>query len=478
MDYNNYANNEAVLLETFLDATFKPIGQSKFYTSKTFEHLELIITPECNQRCDYCYITKYGKDLYPKHRRANKETSMANLKMIMDYLIYEKHYIFKEYELFAGDMYTTGYMLDVFNLLLPYFQYVYKKVPELNDEMDIRIIVPSNLRFVIDTEFTQQLLEVIKEFEKLGVIMNFSWSHDGKYSSDVREKTELTDEFYEAAFKFCNDTGAGIHPMICAAATPHLIDNYKWWVEMFEKYFPDRFAAQDYAPRFLVVRNGDEWNEESIELYLNYLKFRFEDLIEKYDGDMDKLAKMLFRADGAEVINGDIFDIINYTPLGQEGAMCCSLQKGLMIRISDLAIVPCHRLSYDHFIGGWFEVDEESKKIIGLKANNVATLIDTKSHKANLAPVCASCWNVNFCLGGCLGAQYEWSGELYLPIPSVCVLLKAQTSFILKMLCDTGILQYAHQHDYIQIDKYRHLRNLCERFGYDIDGHDSSGFIQ
>jgi hypothetical protein len=31
------------------------------------EILELIIRQDCNQKCDYCYITNYGKELYPEH---------------------------------------------------------------------------------------------------------------------------------------------------------------------------------------------------------------------------------------------------------------------------------------------------------------------------------------------------------------------------------------------------------------------------
>jgi hypothetical protein len=92
-------------------------------------------------------------------------------------------------------------------------------------------------------------------------------------------------------------------------------------------------------------------------------------------------------------------------------------------------------------------------------------------HRTDLAPVCANCWNRFACVGGCLGAQYEWSGELYLPIPSVCKLLKAKTSFLLKMLTDTKVLGYALSNDLIEDKIMRdRLVFMCERLGYDAYG--------
>ena len=94
MNYASFHENENNLLETFLFASFEEIERTKHFTSSVFEHLELIITPECNQKCEYCYITKYGKDLFPMHRRADKETTLKHLKMVMDFFTYEKKFIF------------------------------------------------------------------------------------------------------------------------------------------------------------------------------------------------------------------------------------------------------------------------------------------------------------------------------------------------------------------------------------------------
>lgn len=474
MNYASFHENENNLLETFLFASFEEIERTKHFTSSVFEHLELIITPECNQKCEYCYITKYGKDLFPMHRRADKETTLKHLKMVMDFFTYEKKFIFKEYELFAGDMYTTGYLIEVLEMLLPYFQYIMKKVPELPIHQETRIIIPTNLRFVENDEVVKRLYELVDDYTKINVIINFSWSHDGAYSTDLREKTELDDEYYKKAFDFVQKTGAGIHPMLCAAGAGRAIANFNWWVEMYEKYLPERVADNDYFPVFLEVRNGDEWTDEAIEEYLVYLKYRFEKIAERCENSIEQIAKYIFRhPEGSNGVQGcDIFDVIREgAGIAHGGRMSCTFHRSIVIRLSDLSIIPCHRLGYDGFIGGWFTTDEANEKIDGFSANNVSGLISSKMHRTDLAPVCANCWNRFACVGGCLGAQYEWSGELYLPIPSVCKLLKAKTSFLLKMLTDTKVLGYALSNDLIEDKIMRdRLVFMCERLGYDAYG--------
>ena len=42
-------------------------------TPPVIESIELIIRPECNQKCQYCYITNHGDELYPKEERLDKK---------------------------------------------------------------------------------------------------------------------------------------------------------------------------------------------------------------------------------------------------------------------------------------------------------------------------------------------------------------------------------------------------------------------
>lgn len=463
-----FEKDENALLKTFMEAPFVRAQNTRFFESPAMSMLELIVTPECNQKCEYCYITKYGSELYPHNSRADKETTLNNMKMIMDYFVYEKKYIFKNYELFAGDMFSTDLFFGTMEILYPYFEYMYDKAPELfSIGVDERvIIIPCNMRFVSNDEIAQQVKEWIKKFATLNVKIVFSWSHDGKYSSDIREKIELTDEYYDKVFTFLKETHGGLHPMLSYEGIQNAKANLDWWIEMYQKYFPERVAIGDYMPIHLEVRNNG-WTDETISEYLEFLRYRMEKIFDMFKEDIDAVSRYLFHYDGQGLPDYDQFDCIAFEPF-RDNLMSCSMQKAIMVRVSDMAIVPCHRLSYHQFIGGWFVPNEERTKIIDLKANNVGQLIDIKSHQVTLSPECCICWNNKNCLHGCLGSQYEWSGELYLPIPSVCKLQKAKTSFILKMFVETGILQSAINQNLLKEYHKNHLLYLCERLGYEL----------
>lgn len=362
--------NERELLDAFLNYSFIKVGETPFHISHVHSMLELIVTPQCNQKCDYCYITKYGDQLYPLETRADKETTLKNIDNLMKMFFYEKKYLFQQYEIFAGDLFGTGYFFDLMDILYPYFAWAADKAPELftmGHKGERVIIIPCNLRFIADDETTNKVIEYYDKFKKIGVTIAFSWSHDGKYSTDVREKVEFSDEYYEKVFKFIQRTGAGIHPMLSTEGIDVAKENFDWWVEMFEKYLPERVEKGDYIPISLEVRN-DGWTDEKIEKFLDLLKHRFEWMLNHCDNDIDKLARYYFHAPGEKrIFDYDQFDCLTHGK--QEGCTTCSLSRSLTIRCSDLAIVPCHRTTYHQFIGGWFESDENG--ITGLKPNNV-----------------------------------------------------------------------------------------------------------
>lgn len=463
-----FQQDENELLKTFLDAPFVRAKNTRFFESPVFSMLELIVTPECNQQCEYCYIYKYGKELYPHNIRANKEDTLNNIKMLMDYLVYEKYYIFKSYELFAGDLFTTDLFFDVMEVLYPYFEHMYDKAPELFEfgEDERIIIIPCNMRFVMNEEAEAQAKAWVEKFAQINMKLVFSWSHDGKYSTDIREKTDLDDEYYEKVFTFLKETHGGIHPMISYEGIKNAKANLDWWIEMYEKYFPERVAVGDYMPVHLEVRN-DGWTDDTIAEYLEFLRYRMEKIFDMFDSDIDAVARYLYRVDGQGLPDYDQFDCVAMEPL-TNCQMSCAMQKSLIIRVSDMAIVPCHRMTYHQFLGGWFIPNAEKTKIVDIKAHNVGQLIDIKSHHVTLAPECCICWNNSNCLHGCLGAQYEWSGELYLPIPSVCKLQKAKTSFVLKMFVETGVLQSALDQNLLKEHHKVHTLNLCRKLGYTL----------
>ena len=105
----DYQHEENILFQNFifnheLKASFNPA-------------IELIIRPDCNQKCDYCYITNHGKELYPDHY--SNDQILKNLKLLLDYLD-EKQIKPFEWELFAGDLFYDGLIFDIFDLFYFY----------------------------------------------------------------------------------------------------------------------------------------------------------------------------------------------------------------------------------------------------------------------------------------------------------------------------------------------------------------------
>ena len=94
----NFQHDQNELLDSFLNMSFVEMKNTPFNEGRMFKVLEIIVTPECNQKCEYCYLNKYGHESYPMDIRADKETTLHNIKMLMDYLTYEKRYYFRESE--------------------------------------------------------------------------------------------------------------------------------------------------------------------------------------------------------------------------------------------------------------------------------------------------------------------------------------------------------------------------------------------
>ena len=58
--------------------------------------VEIIVRPECNQQCEYCYIQQQGKKLQPIHYP--KETIIQNISKLIEYFI-EQDYLISTLEL-------------------------------------------------------------------------------------------------------------------------------------------------------------------------------------------------------------------------------------------------------------------------------------------------------------------------------------------------------------------------------------------
>lgn len=436
-------NEDKELMQYFLDCSFTPFKQTGYFTSKTFFKSELIITPECNQRCDYCYITQFGKDLYPYEKRVSKEQILKNIDLILDYFFNTKHFLFPQYDLFAGDLFTTDLFFDSMEIYYKYFKQAYDKAPEFfHQEPPVSMCIPSNLRFVANDNITKKVYDVINKFKEFNVRVHFSWSHDGKYSQNIREKVTLSDEYYEKVFDFLRKTGSGIHPMLSFEGVNYLKENYNWWLECYQKYMPERCNSGFIAPATLEVRN-DGWTKEDIEKVEDFIDFKIDKLYNSFDNNLEEVCKFLYDKERYDKQYRDtqidrLFHLSDHT-------LNCAIQHVYTVRVMDLAIVPCHRLCYDHFNGAYFVLNEAKDKIVDIKVNNVNLYMDIKLIRKDYFVKCATCWNNDVCTNGCLGSQYESTGEIFMPVKSVCDLEKAITKKIYLRFKEDGIFEIGNK---------------------------------
>ena len=123
---HDFLTYETELLEQYLNSTlFHPtnlldvrsLGRHPVAPGVK-SRIELIVRPECNQTCEYCYIARYGKDLYPYHERVGKEQIVKNLDIFLNYIFNEKKVFIEQWELFAGDMFYDGLYFDILDVLL------------------------------------------------------------------------------------------------------------------------------------------------------------------------------------------------------------------------------------------------------------------------------------------------------------------------------------------------------------------------
>ena len=383
--------------------------------------VELIITPECNLACEYCYLYRYGDQLYPKEIR-NHKTILSNNKKLFEYFK-ENNLKIKTLSLFSGEIWGTDFGVTFLTELLEYYK-DYKFSNEIS--------IPSNMSFLLNDEKTKQIENLMEEFKKLGVHFWWSASVEGKIIEDkfrpFKNNDKHTDDFYHRVFTFAQKHGMGFHPMVYSKSCKYWIENYKWFKEKIKEYnLPDR------DPMMLEVRN-DNWTDEDIDYYLEFIDF----LIDEKEKEFDNIR--LFSKHIMQYVVGRVY----FSPLDlriREKRLSCNIQMSIHIRLGDLAIVPCHRLAYKQFIYGFFECDEQGK-ISGVKMENSPEFllyITTMNPSVNL-PQCDKCVYKEFCSKGCLGAQYESHKDLTLTCPSVCNFYKRKINFLIDKYEKNGVL--------------------------------------
>lgn len=485
MDYN-FKAEEKEMLNCYLEAdVFRP--DRSFARLNSWLHsngvpqdggahllrgIELIIRPECNQKCEYCYIARYGDKLYPHGERLTNEQILQRVDTVLDYVFNEKGMFIDRWELFAGDLFYDDLGFKIFDVFYKHISALYDKYRRIMTmpENTGLILIPCNFSFIEDEEKTAKMEEYIAKFKEKNWDLGLSISTDGLSAVDTREQRALAADHFDKLFKWTLKYPAmGFHPIISASNVKNAIEAYDWWKACYAEYYKDAPNDYDFLPYWLEARN-DEWTEESINDYIALLNHMFEDRFAMCDNDIDKFAYHLFKGDGANgtlkkvKVNDLIRPLIEHHPIEREITQC-SLSHCLCINLSNLSVVPCHRLTYPQFKG--FTFIEENNKIVDVEPNNLSGYLTIAMHDEQSRPQCASCVYKWLCHKGCLGAQFESSGELFQPAISVCELLISSYNFLIEKYHTSGLLKSAYKQDLLsETEKIVFNEILVQKLGY------------
>lgn len=412
----NFLMQDKVLLNDILERHY----YSKFRQGEG--RLELFLLGKCKANCEYCYLKKHGRELYPIELQS-KENILKNYEKVLKW--YTKNKFHNQLEFFSGEWITTDLCIPIFDITYNIFN---NALPNARPPL---IIFPDNMLFIYNKELTDYIQKQIDRFKKdLNISLIFSASVDGKICDFGR--TKVDDTFYKNLINFLDKNDFGIHPMISSNNVKYWIDNYLWWQENAPKKIADNMMS-------LEVRD-ETWTTESITDLIKFCDFVIDYRIKNvYNNDLVKFADSIFTGQG---LNGGLYQpfaikkTTNFT--NNRDFIDCSFSQVLPIRIGDLSIGLCHRLYYDDLIIGQYELNDQGE-ILNCNPKNLSLIILKTHLRRSCLPHCENCQFVGICELFCLGNAYENSMNPLIPIKENCDMQKAKYSFLLYKYNSLGL---------------------------------------
>lgn len=384
------------------------------YPNSNYTMLELIISKSCNLKCSYCYYTNYRNELNPVPE--DKHTILTNFEKVIKYV--SNNQLILNLDLFSGEFFVLPYCFDILNII-----YTYQKNVPFDRRIEL-ISIPTNGSFIYSEEKTNKVKEYMKKFYELGIPVSLSFSIDGPFLDYINRphysnsKEKYNKNFYKNIIKFAKKFHIGAHPMIYSDGVEQFLDTFIWFDTNFEGLY------------LLEVRNS-RWSKESLlSLYytlksiLSYILYKSNNTIK----DFIKRKKDL-----------NNFYNIFMSPFMQIGrGIGCSIQSSLAIRLSDMAVVPCHRTSYPENVTGYINFTDS--KDYEFLSKNIELYIQVNSSTTRNFIPCEVCPIRYICSGPCLGGNYEHTGDMFVTDPNVCLLEFTKLSAILSFFNERNIL--------------------------------------
>lgn len=450
-----FQDEKNILLESFINRY-----------QKNVDSIEFIISSECNQACEYCYLYKHGHKMYSKESN-DKHNVLHNLKLLLDYF-YTNGFKVNTFELFSGEFFQLSYWEDVFTILYEH------PITDNKDFEKRRFIgIPSNFSFLLDEEKTEKIEKWIDIFNnEKNIVLFLSCSVDGpedleslerpiKNNSKIKQK-----DFYDKMFKFLKKHKYIPHPMITKNFVLNYKENYDFWIDNIMKYncaFEKNGSKVYNIPMFLEVRDPEQWDSpEVLEKYREFLLYMAEkDLKSYHNNNLEEFAMHVIDDFSDDMKNLGLYNKIQPYPIGLptfSTKIPCSIQNGMVCRVGDLAIVPCHRTCYPNMLYGHFTTNEDNTKITGVNGDKIglAYKIQTCNPSRSFLK-CSECSIKSICIKGCLGSQYENTGELFGSQENVCNMFKTKYRTIHEICEKYGIYEIANNNILIPDERRRYI---------------------
>ena len=343
--------------------------------------IELVTSEKCQNDCSYCYRTnKHNKSSFYAmngQRAHNLLRRFLNLFELDDEFFQDR-----SMELFGGDG-LLDYKLSL------------EVLKVLNSFKPKNISIPTNGRLVSELA-EYDVVKLLSSCDNTN--LSLSLSVDGTLGSDTRKLSKIGHMLgyeekinYDKLFKLAKKYEWGYHPMLPFNESDR-------WIEVV-KFFYESYGV---VPYLLEIRHPLA-KEDIIKSVKNLVLVRdfYESILKDYD-DKDK-NKILSRANTIRA---------SQCP---RGIGCSGLTTLNIMPNGDLPF--CHRVIDPPWVMG--NVDDfnfDISKLVNFRAG-----YDHRNH-----PICMACPIRKTCSGLCQGACYEYWGDPFMPIRSICnyILLK------------------------------------------------------